>query len=261
MFRWGVENELVSPTVFHGLQAVRGLQRGRSDARETALVLPVEESVIDATLPHLPPIIADMVRVQHLTGCRPTEVCDLRPCDIDRTADVWSYRPESHKTEHHGRQRTIHIGPKAQQVLLQYLLRDEKAYCFSPAESEKARREQQREQRKTKVQPSQRDRRKKSPAKAARDSYDHWSYRRAIHRACDLAFPPPDDLVEAKHAAWKKSHRWSPNRLRHSAATAIRKQFGLEAAQVTLGHASADVTQVYAERDSEKAAEVMRLIG
>ena len=25
-FRWGVENELVSPTVFHGLQAVRGLQ-------------------------------------------------------------------------------------------------------------------------------------------------------------------------------------------------------------------------------------------
>ena len=60
---------------------------------------------------------------------------------------------------------------------------------------------------------------------------------------------------------WNKDHRWSPNRLRHSAATAIRRQFGLEAAQVTLGHASADVTQVYAEGDSEKAAEVMRLIG
>ena len=53
---------------------------------------------------------------------------------------------------------------------------------------------------------------------------------------------PPDDLDEAKRAEWKKAHRWSPNRLRHSAATAIRQRFGLEAAQVPLGHASADVT-------------------
>jgi site-specific recombinase XerC len=55
--------------------------------------------------------------------------------------------------------------------------------------------------------------------------------------------------------------KWSPNRLRHSAATAIRKRFGLEAAQVTLGHAAADVTQVYAERDLERAAVVMAQVG
>ena len=42
---------------------------------------------------------------------------------------------------------------------------------------------------------------------------------------------------------------WAPNRLRHTRATEVRKQFGLEAAQVILGHAKADVTQVYAERD------------
>jgi site-specific recombinase XerC len=54
---------------------------------------------------------------------------------------------------------------------------------------------------------------------------------------------------------------WAPNRLRHSAGTEIRKRFGLEAAQVTLGHASADVTQVYAERDAKLAAEVARKIG
>jgi hypothetical protein len=35
MFKWGVENELVLPTVIQGLQAVRGLQRGRTEARET----------------------------------------------------------------------------------------------------------------------------------------------------------------------------------------------------------------------------------
>ncbi len=49
--------------------------------------------------------------------------------------------------------------------------------------------------------------------------------------------------------------------MRHSAATEIRKQFGLEAAQTVLGHAKADVTQVYAERDAALAAEVMRKIG
>jgi site-specific recombinase XerC len=54
---------------------------------------------------------------------------------------------------------------------------------------------------------------------------------------------------------------WHPNQLRHSAATAIRKQFGLEAAQVILGHSRADVTQVYAERDSARAIEVVRKIG
>ncbi|MCX7424739.1 MAG: tyrosine-type recombinase/integrase [Planctomycetia bacterium] len=55
--------------------------------------------------------------------------------------------------------------------------------------------------------------------------------------------------------------RWSPNRLRHTAATEIRQRFGLEAAQVTLGHSQADVTQIYAEKDLTLAAEVARKIG
>ena len=55
--------------------------------------------------------------------------------------------------------------------------------------------------------------------------------------------------------------RWSPNRLRHTAATEIRKRFGLEAAQVTLGHSQADVTQIYAEKNLTLAVEVARKIG
>jgi integrase len=54
---------------------------------------------------------------------------------------------------------------------------------------------------------------------------------------------------------------WAANQLRHSAATEIRKRFGLEAAQVALGHAAADVTRVYGERDAEKGREVARKIG
>jgi hypothetical protein len=41
----------------------------------------------------------------------------------------------------------------------------------------------------------------------------------------------------------------------------VRRAYGLEAAQVLLGHARADVTQVYAERDGRLAFRVAREIG
>ena len=69
------------------------------------------------------------------------------------------------------------------------------------------------------------------------------------------------DKQRAELKKWQSEHRWSPNRLRHSAGTEIRKRFGLEAAQVILGHASANVTQVYAERDLQKAVDIMREVG
>jgi len=61
---------------------------------------------------------------------------------------------------------------------------------------------------------------------------------------------------------WRKAHRWHPHQLRHLAATKLRQQFGLEAAQVWLGHSSALVTEaVYAERDQKRLAELARQIG
>ena len=110
--------------------------------------------------------------------------------------------------------------------------------------------------------------------------YTTTSYHRAVQYACDRAFPPPALLarrpdesiaewnarltpdMRAALTAWRKSHRWSPHQLRHRAATELRKSFGLEAAQLTLGHSSAQVTDaVYAERDQEKIVAIMRRIG
>lgn len=70
-------------------------------------------------------------------------------------------------------------------------------------------------------------------------------YRRAVHRACGKA----------------KVSQWSPNQLRHAAATEVRRRFGLEGAQVILCDAKADITQIYAERDLAKGVEVARRIG
>ena len=54
MFRWAVENDLAPAEVWQGLLAVRGLAKGRTEARETEPIGPVEDSVVDACLPCMP---------------------------------------------------------------------------------------------------------------------------------------------------------------------------------------------------------------
>ena len=169
----------------------------------------------------------------------------LRPCDIDRTSEVWRYVPEGHKCEHHNKQRIIFIGPRAQAVLLPYLLRDAQARCFVPAESEQRRKAAMRENRKTMVQPSQIDRSKKNPKRKPGTRYTTRSYAARSADACKKAG------IEI----------WSPNRLRHTAATLLRNKYGIEASRTVLGHASPATTLIYAERDLQLAASVMREVG
>lgn len=160
VFRWAVSEELAPATLVGALSTVAGLEAGRTVASETEPVTPVSDEVVEKTLPHLPNVVADMVRFQRLVGCRPGEVCAVRPGDVDRSGKVWRDVPGSHKTEHYGKQRIIFVGPRAQRVLLPYLLREAQAYCFSPADSDRERKAEMRTKRKTKVQPSQVDRTK-----------------------------------------------------------------------------------------------------
>jgi integrase len=222
-----------------------------------------------------------MVRFQRLTGCRPGEACSIRPCDVQRfdrpdtplplfiaterelpsarELEAWEYRPASHKTEHHGKQRVVFIGPLAQEVLRPYLLRPAEAHCFSPAESDARQREQKHARRKTPLSCGNRP--GGTIVRTFGDCYTKDSYARAIARACDLAFPPPGDLDEAAKEAWRKARRWSPNQLRHTTATAIRKVHGAEKARVVLGHSKLNTVEIYAERDLAEAASIMRKMG
>lgn len=166
----------------------------------------------------------------------------MRPCDIDRTVNPWKYEPERHKTEHHGKERVIFIGPKAQEVLSPYLLRGSDAYCFSPAESEEKRLAAVHAKRKTPLSCGNR------PEKRTRvfsDQYDKDSYRQAVVRACKKSGVP----------------HWTPYQLRHTRATDIRKLFGLEAVQTVLGHSNAKTSEIYAEKNLELAAQVAAEVG
>jgi len=112
MLRWGTENEYVDPTIYQACRAVTGLRRGRCEARETEAVQPVPKSDIDAVELFVSRQIWGMIQLQLCTGMRPGEVCILKAGDIDRSSDVWTFKPPTHKTAHHGRQRFIFIGPK-----------------------------------------------------------------------------------------------------------------------------------------------------
>lgn len=247
MFKWASSKELVEASVPMALATLPGLKKGRCNAKESPGVTCVDDKLVEKTLPKLPKIVADMVRLQRITGARPGEICSLRPCDINRSDDVWIYIPSEHKTEHHEKDRVIPIGPKGQKVLSVYLDRAEEQFCFSPAEAVRQKREAATAARTTPKSCGNRPgtNRVANPKRKPSDRYTTDSYRRAIHRACESL----------------EIEKWSPNRLRHTSATEIRRRFGLEAAQVICGHESAEVTQVYAERDLELAKKVAREVG
>lgn len=126
-WRWGVGQELIPETVYRALGTVEALTAGRSAARETADVQPVAIEIVEATLPHLSPTVATMVRVQLWGAMRPQDVCGLTPGEVDRSALPWAYRPGRHKTQHRGKTRVICLGPKAREALTPWL-----EACTSP---------------------------------------------------------------------------------------------------------------------------------
>jgi hypothetical protein len=270
------------------LKAVDGLKKGRCDARESRPIRPVDDQFVDAIRPYVSRQVWAMVELQRLTGMRPGEVVIMRTMDINTTGSIWEYRPDSHKTEHHGKDRVIFIGPKAQEILRPWLKAAPTAYLFSPRESMAEHAVELRKARKTKVQRSQQNRRKESPRRVPAEKYRVTGYALAIRRGCDRAFPHPtlspltvkglsreqreryryvrrsrrskdlsaerregltaairvllrQDLTadqQAELRAWREAHRWHPNQLRHSAATRLRREFGLDVARAVLGHSS-----------------------
>jgi integrase len=175
----------------------------------------------------------------------------LRPIDIhmEHQKGVWKVELSEHKTAHLNRSRTLYLGPKAQRVIKPFLVGRPLDKClFSPNEAEHERRAALSAKRKTPrahgnaVGTNRVDNPKKKPG----FQYTASSYRKAIASACDKACIT----------------RWHPHRLRHSAATQIRREFGLEAARMVLGHSSALITDaIYAERDHNRTIEVMKQLG
>src|SRR6185295_15107502 len=111
----------------------------------------------------------------------------MRTCDIDTSADTWVYRPQRHKTEHHDAVREIWIGPKARDILTPWLRMNVGEWLFSPLRARERMWAEKRTLRKTRVQPSQFNRKKRAAERQRRwrDVYDVDSYRNAIDQALE----------------------------------------------------------------------------
>jgi hypothetical protein len=144
-------------------------------------------------------------------------VCSMRTCDIHQhharipkevAGLCWIYIPDSHKTEDHGKDRTVLLGPQAQEILEPWLRPDApEAFLFSPAEARAWFDARRRANRKTPMTPSQRKRtRKANPKRAPGDCYPEHAYATAIGKACRRAGVP----------------HWFPLQLRHNGATRLR---------------------------------------
>ena len=237
LFRWAVAEELAPVQVWESLRTLLPLQRGRTTARETEPIHPVPADLLQRTLPLLPPTLRVMVLIQLLTGMRPNEVVQMRAADIERNGlnGCWIFMPRSHKTEHKSKSRRVVLGVRAQELVAPLFGDDPDALLFTPTRSEQERKATRREQRRSKLTPSQvaRDaRNREQPRRHLRESWTSATYLRAIYYACDQA----------------RIERWSPGRLRHNFQDAAERACGLEAASKALGHSNLGTTEHYRNR-------------
>lgn len=121
IFRWGVENELVNPTTLQKLEALSPLLRGRTEAPDYPPPKPVPSEEIEAVRASLSQRHRDLIDLQLSSGARPGELLKLTTRIIDRSKGIWTVNLASHKTAHHGKERILYFGPKAQLILNRYL--------------------------------------------------------------------------------------------------------------------------------------------
>lgn len=216
LFRWGGEEELIPGAIHEALSCVRPIRAGKEGTPEKVERVPVEDEAFEATMARCNPHVAAMARVQRLTGMRSGEVVVMRTGSIDRSGEVWVYRPEHYKGKTAGvKQKAVALGPKSQAVLAPWIARRPGAseYLF--------------------------------PGRGDGRPFSVRGYHQAIARACDEAGVP----------------RWFPHLLRNTAATEIRRRFGIEKAQAVLGHANLKTTEIYSARALGIASEVAKEIG
>jgi integrase len=235
-FKWGV----VTGVVEHGHAASLMFvpSPSKDEVKPSTRRKGVEWSRVDAVINLLPPPLKAATKLIRHTGSRPSEVLGLQVHEVRRSGKhfvesgveidldamgVWAVIMRKHKTESHGFDRVLFLGPKSQAVLTEYLatLDDATGYIFRPADS---------------IRRSTRDN---------NDFYDFRKLNRAVKRACERAGVAV----------------WTPYQLRHQVSKEIQAQYGRDAARVCLGHQVGGVTEIYAGSDLRLAAKVMREIG
>jgi integrase len=231
-FEWAAGNELVEARLHDQLTKLIPLRSGEVNTPEGGGVRAAPEDYINAAIKHMPTPVAAMVRLQVLTGMRPTEVCLMRAVDITvADAKVWYYEPPAHKTAYMGKVRRIRLGPKCIEIITPFMtgLRPD-GYLFDPRQANaEGKAKDAAGKRRADQQPN-----RTKTARVIGEHYTKDSYRRAVQRACDKAKVP----------------KLSPRQFRKNGLTNLERKHGLEVAAKFADHSEATTTaRHYIERD------------
>lgn len=218
-FSWAVSEELIPASVHQAISTVPPLRAGRTEAVETMPRQGVPWSDVEPVLAELSPLVADMVRVQWLTGVRSGSLCRAAAGQFLVEDPLWQWRPQ-HKTQRHmaeqGRELVLHVGPQCQRILSRYIAAAAaggESYLFCPRTQRANRRYGAR--------------------------YTTRSYYRAVARA-----------IERINRRRREANKpllapWTPHQMRHGRGQEIRERYGIEGAQAFLGHDSLEAVQIY----------------
>jgi len=117
MFKWSASHEMIPAHVHEQPRTMEPFRRGRTEAHEPERVSPVADELVEAIKPHVSRQVWALIQLQQLTGARGGELFELRLIDLHNTQqEIWTASPADHKTAHHGKDRTIDFGRKAQDV-------------------------------------------------------------------------------------------------------------------------------------------------
>lgn len=255
VWRWACRREYIPAESYHRLLCVQGLRKGERNVKESKPVKAATRDQIDGIRPFLSPTVDAMVQVQWLCGMRPSEVCIMRPCDIDRSQDIWLYRPRRHKNEWRDHSLLKAIPAAAQTILEQWEPEQPDGYYFRPADSLAwAAKKKADPNRQTKRYPSEVRRVEKAKAKTKRKPkrkvsayYKTTAYCRSLRHAFEQA-----------HKAGLDIPRFTPNQLRHSSISFVAEMLGDIAAQRYAGHENAKTTEIYT-REQQQAKRLIKI--
>ena len=249
VFKWAASEELIPVSLHQALKTLAPLRRGHCEAPETEPRQPANPDHVERVLPLLPPHARCLIELIRLTGMRTAEACGMTLDQIDRTGAVWTYRPIRHKTMNKGFARAVALGEKAKAAIEKFLARRKIGNAeplFSPHRQREERFAELRAKRKTRVQPSQMNRKKAKPKKPPGERFTPMALGHAVNRACIAAGVP----------------RWTPYQLRHLKGAELREKFSLEHVRAALGHSHASMSAHYSRgADARLATEVAERIG
>jgi integrase len=115
LFKWAVSQELVLPSVWHSLQAVKAIRRGKG--RDNPPRVPADPVAVDAVVAHLAANgnhgAALCVRFMRATGCRPSEAFAATAADFRLSDAMPIYTVREHKNTHRGMERIVPLNAAA----------------------------------------------------------------------------------------------------------------------------------------------------